>query len=683
MIDNFPQFRDALKANFDRLVSTNPPIFQVDIDKNAFYQLYQNSFPDGTNPMYRVRREYDCSCCHHFINQVGSIVIWNEETKSFNTIWDFDAPYPFTDVCKALSAEVKRHPLYERFFIDTPRAGETYSYERDEKIIRWDHFMLNIPRAYVRDRQEIAGLKGAYNDDRKCFQRAMTELSYEAISTVFDLINSKSLYKGDEWKTIIDTLLIKKGEYERAADKELYCWLEATKCPTTISHILNSSIGTLLSDIAGGRDLDSAVRAYETIVAPANYKRSKPIFTKKMLEQAQKDITNMGYLDSLGRRYATLDDIKITNVLFANRDARAAMNAPANPFEALAAKTSDKPKDFSRVATIGIEEFIQQILPNAISVEAYFENRLTANLCSLIAPINPESKTMFKWNNNFSWAYTGNITDSQIRENVKQAGGKVDGVLRFSIQWNDMNDFNEADYDAHCVEPNNRFHIYYGQKLSRFTCGNLDVDIIHPTQGKAAVENITYPSLDRMPDGEYNFYVKCYNTHCCQASSGFRAEVEFDGKIYSFDYPNFLRDSQEIQVATVEKKGNTLTMKKEHIPSSLSSKEVWNISTNNFIPVSLVCYSPNYWQEPGVGNKHYFFMLKNCVSSETPNGFYNEFLNQELNKNRKVLEALGAQMAVQPIDNPLCGLGFSTTIRNSLVVNVKTATTSQYMKILF
>ena len=80
--------------------------------------------------------------------------------------------YPFTDVCKTLSAEIKRHPLYARFYIDTPRAGETYSYERGEKIIRWDHFMLNIPNAYVRNRQEIAGLKGAYNDDRKCFQRA-------------------------------------------------------------------------------------------------------------------------------------------------------------------------------------------------------------------------------------------------------------------------------------------------------------------------------------------------------------------------------------------------------------------------------------------------------------------------------------------------------------------------------
>lgn len=100
----------------------------------------------------------------------------------------------------------------------------------------------------------------------------MSELSYDSISTVFDLINSKSLYKGDEWKTIIDALLIKKGEYERAADKELYCWLEATKCPTTISHILNSSIGTLLSDIAGGR-------------ATLYTERMGPAFVKELLNQ--------------------------------------------------------------------------------------------------------------------------------------------------------------------------------------------------------------------------------------------------------------------------------------------------------------------------------------------------------------------------------------------------------------
>ena len=40
-----------------------------------------------------------------------------------------------------------------------------------------------------------------------------------------------------------------------------------------------------------------------------------------MLEDAKKTITELGYLDSLQRRFANLDDITVNNILFSNRDA--------------------------------------------------------------------------------------------------------------------------------------------------------------------------------------------------------------------------------------------------------------------------------------------------------------------------------------------------------------------------
>ena len=700
----FIEFKKLFQQNFADMVKDVDTLFEIEVDKDEFWNLYLDSFPAGTNEIYRERREFDCSCCRHFIKAIGNAVII--KNNKIRTMWDFTTgDTTWQTVINALDAYLKAKAVTNMYVSKFNSVGTNRNHETLEggKVTTWDHFYLDLPKKFVdNSARSIGDIQGSFRDTRNVFKRSLDEISEEAVLTVLELITSNTLYKGAEWKAVLQKFLEYKRTYETLSESEKnnFTWEHAKEAGINVGRIRNHSIGTLLIDISEGTDLDTAVKKYEVIVAPANYKRPKAIFTKKMLEDAQKTITELGYMESLPRRFATLDDISVNNILFSNRDAVKRIDGAMDVFGAMMAEVSNSPKKFSRVEEISIEKFISDVLPTAKSIEAYLENRHASNMVSLIAPKNADAQTMFKWDNGFSWAYSGNITDSDITQRVQAAGGRTDGVLRFSHSWNYDGMRNASLMDLHVFMPGSNqqvayvkgkeIHDNYGNKervgwnnrRHYFSGGIQDVDYTAAApEGHIPVENTTFPSLAKLKDGIYIF--KIHNWRLRQPTrGGFKAEIAFGGEVYQFVHEKPLAHKEWVTVAKLELKNGQFKIL-EMMENNTTPMDIWNLKTNNFIPVTVMMYSPNYWDEQqGIGHKHYMFMLKDCVNTETPNGFYNEFLKNELTQHKRVFEALGGKMAVESVEDQLSGLGFSSTKRNDLVVKVK-GQTERIMRIKF
>lgn len=647
----------------------NKMLFRVDCDPEDLWQLYMDSLPERINPIFRERKVHDCNSCHNFFRRAANVVTIDEDTYELTTLFGCTPHKDYEGVFETLDEFIKSHEIADVFKVDTKTVGHEFDREQLENgsIFRHIHFYIDVPAKHIGYRRDVAEARTS----RNVLESTTNEISLESVDTVLELIATNSLYRGSEWKDILEKFRNYLVEVEKVDEKDLnrFYWIQSIKLGPLISRLKNKSIGTLLVEISSGVPLDGAVSNYETIVAPTNYKRPKPIFSKSMLKRAEEEIEELGFKDSLPRRFAVMEDLSVRDVLFANRDITPQLQESESLFDRLRGFAANKVKNFDKVQDIPVNEFIENILPHALEVELYLDYNLENNFISLIAPVNKDAPSMFKWDNLFSWAYKNNIADSLMKQRVKAMGGDIDVDLRFSIQWNDHDEWDKNDLDAHCTEPDG-FEIHFRQMRSKKTDGWLDVDVINPIKNEPAVENIRYKYKNRMIPGDYKFRVHQFSYR--GGDRGFKAEIEFNERIYNFEYPFQLRQSEYIDVATVtlHRDGNFTI--KSHLDNQSSSIKEWNLSYNTFVPVSLICYSPNYWGDNAVGNKHIFFMLKDCVNEDRVNPWFNEFLIEELMNHKRVMEALASVTKVEESPNQLSGIGFSFTRRNNVTLKVKT-----------
>jgi hypothetical protein len=229
--------------------------------------------------------------------------------------------------------------------------------------------------------------------------------------------------------------------------------------------------------------------------------------------------------------------------------------------------------------------------------------------------------------------------------------------------------------------------VYFGTKAGSHKPYNarniLDVDM-NAGRGttREPVENLSWI---KPKDGVYTVQVDQFNRRETD-HPGFTLEVEVQGGgTTQYSYSKAFNQRQAPMLELTVKNGaiqETKILNKDLVGGAIPQQQ-WNIKTEQFAKVSTIMLSPNHWGDSAVGNKHWFFVLDQCLNPEPTRGFYNEFLLPELDEHRKVFELVGSKTKCQPSNTQLSGLGFSSTKRASVLARVVSGSATRLHQINF
>lgn len=648
----FAGIKPLIAARFEAL--KHHTLFNVDYDRNEIVEIYLDGFATP-----ELRREHNCSACKAFIRQVGGMVAIVPGKRPM-TLWGLDAtlvPETLRASVRALDAYVSTKAIDGLFFHDQPSAGVDKNLDKELGVV-WEHFYLKIPSKYVNGKDNKLGKQSAeLRETKNVLKRGLDEITEDAVVTVMELISQNSLYRGQENAANVHEFRALQKAYKDFPQgwKDPWCWWKAAELPVTVSRIRNTSIGTLLVDLSEGKDLDEAVRKFESMVAPANYKRPTALVTPRMVEDAKKSLESLGLMSALHRRRLDTRDLSVANALFVYRPEKSVKDV----FDAAMEDRPVDKKTLSKVERVSAADFVEKVLPTAKSVKLLVEREHLGNFVTLTGPVDPDAKSLMKWGNSFAWSYAGGVADS-IKERVKAAGGKVDGWMGIRLAWHNYDDL---DLHLHGAAE----HVYFGNKRGRHSCLDVDMNAGCGTT-REPVENIAV--FERLPPGQYSVIVNQYMRRE-DRDSGYELDLEVNGEVYSFGSATSPRGGSAPAVEFRVLPDGTVKFAENAMSKSSSGIVKWSVKTGTFRKVTAVTLSPNHWNG-ATGNKHLFFMLEGCVSDEATRPFYNEFLVQDLAKDRKTTEVLAGKITVAPAEGQeLSGLGFSETIRRRIYAEVE------------
>lgn len=722
------QLQAAMQATFDKMlaVGTAPQLFRTEATNTELWNKYleimpKDIFRDPNSSMY------NCTRCQQFFNKFANIVKI-ENNLSLTSIFDVELPEgsEYYDAMKELSKLSKSYPIANAF-VETESSlskqakgfevvgvkngkqitpscvfgirenHKQFSVEEiakfgkvDDRIYVFNHFSLLFPKhLLLSNDSSVESYMSQFHSDFIVFKKGLDKISIPAIDTVLEHIESGRIINSEQHVERLVQFKARITEYN-SVEPELranlvWSWgrLSGGRIDG-VNNLASSLLGTTLIELTKlqenpySAEYETELDKYNRYIDPVNYMKAQSAVSTKVINYAVKYLKDNNFEQALNRRSATIDDIDIAEIMYVGKESTE-FNIPTKLdtfFEA--AENNKKPikVDKSQVESMDIEYFFSEVMPVSKSVEVYLEPRFNKNMVNLITAENKEAKPIFKWGNNFSWTFNGNLgSTSQIKEKVKGRGGNTEGVLRVSLSFPDTTD----DYDLHIEKPFGA-NINYSRLRETLSCsGRLDLD----AQGRDGhqtpqnrVENCVWTDLSAMPIG--NYIVKVNNYSKRGLRFGFQVEIEAKGEItlltLDINKKKFVKEYDTAIVARIRlnSQGEFEIIPGDFmlVTNGLVSSELYGLSTFQFHPVNLVCLSPNYWGNNQSGIKHYMFMLEGAKTKDPLMMFHPEQLVESLHEYRKVMEMFSKKNMVTAEEKQLAGVGFNATLPNDLIVRI-------------
>ena len=336
-----------MQAQLEKMCATGK-LFRSSISGSEVWNLYLKSFKSEDNPVFRDPESstHNCNLCHNFVRRYGNIVAI-DESNNIMTLWDLEkVPAEYLQSVTTVMAHLKSSIIKDVFFetfnelnylpyesckvtntifklgIDknvkryTKEEAAKFGVVKENEIRTFDHFHLYLPAAFV-DKSGASAEKimADYRDSKSVFKRAMEEISIDTLLLVKDLINQGSLLDGKTHLYKVETIIKFKQEYDSVPplQRDNWCWVNSYN--NQFAKFKNELIGVLCSELAEGKELNEACKAWNIRVDPVNYMKASAPITSSQIKEAKKFIEENGYEDSFNRRFATIDDINASEIL--------------------------------------------------------------------------------------------------------------------------------------------------------------------------------------------------------------------------------------------------------------------------------------------------------------------------------------------------------------------------------